>query len=174
MKKPITPIANEAELYERALKLLTQKSRSTHDLRRLLTKRCEKPTLVEMVIDKCIARGYLDDVKYAVQFARLHVERRRHGRRRIVLELRTRGVSAEDIETAVGEVFCTLDEETLVRRALENKLKIAAREWTAPKARKLYAQLIRAGFRGDLIVRELRRSRIEALKELGKSVAPDE
>ncbi|MDD5543372.1 MAG: regulatory protein RecX [Acidobacteriia bacterium] len=167
MQKPIKLLSSEAELYNCALKFLGLRARSRHDLERLLKKRCRQPDWVQAVLDKCVARGYLDDVKYAVQFARSQAERKRHGRRRVVLELKSRGIAAQDIEFAVCEVFESLDEALLVRQALESKLKKTAGEWTPRKTQRLYNQLMRAGFPGDVVIRELRRCRIETVREWG-------
>lgn len=154
------PIRTESELYERALKLLTQKSRSRWELRRLLANRCEQDRLIETVLDKCVARGYLDDVKYAVHLARYHAERKRQGRRRVILELKSRGLDPAIARQAVEEVFLSLDEQELLRQAVQMKLKRASGPWSPKKAKKLYDQLARAGFNTDLILRELRRLRV--------------
>lgn len=173
MKPARNPITDEHELYERALKLLTQKSRSRWEMHRLLAKRCEQQALINAVLDKCIAHGYLDDVKYALQLARHHVERKRQGRRRVAQELRARGLSDPVVEGAIEEVFGPVDETTLLRRALEAKLKSASRAWDAKKTKKVYDQLVRAGFNTDLILRELRRFRAPVPENMDTS-APDE
>jgi regulatory protein len=160
MKTPHPPLTNPRELYDRAIRLLTQKTRSRWELRRLLEKRCADDALVDAVLDKCVAQGYLDDVQYAIQMARTQAERKRHGRRRVAQELRARGIAADLIERTLAEVFSVIDESALLRRALEIKLKKTSGRLNGKTTKKIYDQLVRAGFNADLIFRELRRHRL--------------
>lgn len=160
MKRSRENIASPADLYDRALKLLAQKSRSRWELHRLLEKRCEDAATLQAVLDKCVAHGYLDDIKYAVQLARFRAERKKQGRRRVALELKAKGIPVEIAEHALEEVFRHIDEDELLHRALEAKLKEATHGWTAKKTKKLYDQMVRAGFNTDCILREFRRCRI--------------
>ena len=166
MKSPREPIRTETELYERALKLLMQKSRSRWELRRLLANRCDEDRWIEAVLDKCVARRYLDDVKYAVHLARYHAERKRQGRRRIILELKSRGIDPAIARQSVEEVFLSIDEKELLRQAVQKKLQQASGPWNPKKSKKLYDQLVRAGFNTDLIIRELRRLRMTISDEI--------
>lgn len=156
MRSRREPILDERQLYDRALRLLTQKSRSVAHLRRLLKKHGVDSQRVQKVIDKCIAQGYLDDVKYAVQFARSQAEKRRHGRRRVTLELRSRGIAERIIRQAIEEVFGDVDETTLMARALDARLQRVRGPWDQKKMKKLYDQLVRAGFDTETILHELK------------------
>ncbi|MBZ5535508.1 MAG: recombination regulator RecX [Acidobacteriia bacterium] len=168
MKPSRESIASEAEVYDRALRLLSQKNRSRWEMRRLLEKRCEDGTLIDFALDKCVARGYLDDIKYAVQTARRRVTVKKQGRRRVAQELKSRGIAPAIAEQALDEVFGSLDEDELLRQALEAKLKGTSGSWTRKKVKKIYDQLVRAGFNTDRILRELRRHHISP-RELGLS-----
>ncbi len=167
MKSQPKPVASENELYDRAVKLLMQKGRSRWEMRRLLEKRSPKQRWVESVLDKCVARGYLDDVKYAVQLARMHAERKRQGRRRVFQELRARGLADDLASRAVEEVCGSLDEEALLRRSLEVKLKRLRRPLNAQQKKRLYDQLMRAGFTTEQILRELKRFQISISADAG-------
>lgn len=169
MKISPEPIVHERELYDRAVKLLTQKSRSQWELRRLLRKRCEVERLIDSVLHKCVALGYLDDVKYAVHLARVSAERKHHGQRRIALELKAKGIAPEIIRAALKEVFSTTDELDLLRQALIAKMKNKPPIWDAKKAKKLHDQLMQAGFETDKILREFRRLRIATPQETTSS-----
>lgn len=161
-------IVSEVELYDRALRLLSQKNRSRWELRRLLEKRCENAALIDGVLDKCVARGYLDDIKYAAQLARRLAAGKKQGRRRLAQELKSRGIASAISEQVLEEVFGTLDEDELLRQALEVKLKGTSSSWTQKKVKKIYDQLVRAGFSTDRILREFRRHHISS-REMGLS-----
>jgi regulatory protein len=160
MKPSRACIVREAEVYDRALKLLSQKNRSRWELRRLLEKRCDSGALIDTVLDKCVARGYLDDIKYALQLARARAEGKKQGRRRVALELKSRGIASETAERALDEVFNAIDEEELLRNALETRLKGRSPSWNEKKIKRIYDQLVRAGFNTEQILREFRRHQI--------------
>lgn len=164
MKVCHEPIPNERELYERALKLLTQKSRSISSLRQLLKKRCPDDVAVESVIDKCVAHGYLDDVKYALQFARSRVERKRQGRRRIALELKARGIPERLIESTLMKVFDSIDEDQLLSRAIEAKVRHSRAPWDVRKTKRLYDQMVRAGFNTEAILKAFKRRKFVGME----------
>jgi regulatory protein len=153
-------IVNEAELYDCAIRLLAQKNRSRWELRRLLENRCEDGALIDTVLDKCVARGYLDDIKYAVQLVRRRATGKKQGRRRLAQELKSRGIAPAIAEQALDDVFSALDEEGLLRQALEAKLKGTSGSWTQKQVKKIYDQLARAGFNTEHILREFRRHHI--------------
>lgn len=160
MKPSREPILSEAELYDRALKLLSLKNRSRWELRRMLERRCEDDVLIDAILDKCVARGYLDDIKYSVQLARTRAQGKKQGRRRVALELKSRGIAPETAERALQEVFSALDEDELLRKALEARLKGVSGSWTQKKVKRIYNQLVRAGFDTEPILREFRRHEI--------------
>ena len=160
MKPSRTWIVSEIELYDRALRLLAQKNRSRWELSLLVEKRCTEKALVSSVLDKCVARGYLDDIKYAVHLARQRATGKKQGRRRVAQELKSRGIAPSIAEQALEQVFGSLDEDELLRQALGMKLKAKSGAWTRKQVKKIYDQLVRAGFNTDRILLEFRRHHI--------------
>lgn len=142
-----------------ALRLLERRRRTRFDLeRRLRDKGCE-PALIALVLDRLATVGLVDDVEYARAFLNERWGRRAAGWRRIVGELRKRGITADDIETARATFEAergAADEVTAARRAIVQ----AARRYASlePRVRhqRLYALLVRRGFDGDVIQQALR------------------
>jgi SOS response regulatory protein OraA/RecX len=165
-------------LYAAALGALTRRAYSVHDMRKWLEQRAESRGLADDVLLRLKERGYVDDARYAKQFARQRAEGRRQGRFRIARDLRARGVPDRHIEAALDEVFAETDQTALLRMRIERKLRslrgrrtVPAPVGAGPRARphkmagtvldqkqfaSLYASLLRAGFPSDLIRRELR------------------
>lgn len=143
-----------------ALRLLDRQRRTRSDLERRLRDKGHAPTLIADVLARLGAVGLVDDVEYARAFLNERWGRRSAGWRRLQAELRKRGVSPEDIETArlrFEEERGAADEVTAARRAIAQ----AARRYAALDARirrqRLFAMLIRRGFDGDVIEQALRR-----------------
>jgi len=149
----------EEELYAAALRALMRRAHSVHEMRELLERRAEETSLVRPVLDRLKQHQYLDDARYAREFARARAQSRRQGRYRIARELRARGVPDRHIEAALDEVFTETDEATLIRARLKRRLASlggAAKELDENKLASLYRSLLRAGFSSDAIRNELR------------------
>ncbi|HEV2132945.1 MAG TPA: regulatory protein RecX, partial [Terracidiphilus sp.] len=105
-------------------------------------------------------QGYLDDAKYARDYARLHASSRRQGKFRIARELRARGVPDSHIDAALESVFAETDEVSLVRERIKRKLGqlrgSAGKSIDQKKIASLYRSLIAAGFSADVIRTEIR------------------
>jgi regulatory protein len=149
-------LSTEEELYAAALRALTRRAHSIHQMREYLERRALEVSQVRPVLERLKQRQYLDDARYAREFSRGHALSRRQGRYRIARELRARGVPDRFIEAALEETFAQTDEAALVRARLQRlvgKLRIALDE---RKLASLYRSLMRAGFSADVIRSELR------------------
>ena len=108
------------------------------------------------MLERLLARGWLDDRRFALGYARYRAGRRRYGRRRIEQELRRRGLASELIAEALAEVFPDKgDERALVRQRIEKRLQREKPPHGMKLLRSLYASLLRAGFPSAIIRDEL-------------------
>lgn len=124
-------------------------------MRQKLSRRAANPRDVDSVLERLLARHWLDDSRFALGYARYR-SRRRYGRRRIEMELRRRGVAAELIAEALAEVFPEEgDERALVRQRIEKRLQREKKPYGMKLFRSLYASLLRAGFASAIILDEL-------------------
>jgi regulatory protein len=112
--------------------------------------------MVKRVIARLRESRYLDDARYAKQFARQRSEGRKQGRFRIQRELRARGVADAQIEGALTEALADTDEAAMVRKHIERKMRARSGPLDQKRIASLYASLLRAGFGGDVVRRELR------------------
>ncbi|MGH9729954.1 MAG: regulatory protein RecX [Candidatus Acidiferrales bacterium] len=133
-----------------------RRSYSVHEMRAYLACRAENENHVGEVIKKLKEFQYLDDARYARDYARIHAQHRRQGKFRIARELRGRGVQDAHIEAALEAVFAETDEATLVRARLERRLRQIKGALNEKKRASLYRNLLRAGFSADVIRTELR------------------
>jgi regulatory protein len=156
-------INSEPALYDAALRALMRRAHSVHEMKQALKRRCQDESLVRAVVERLKREGLIDDARYAKQFTRQRTEIRRQGKYRIARDLRARGVPDRHIEAALEESAGQHDERALVRARIERKLKLLRGEIDDRKLASLYRSLLRAGFSGDAIRRELKSITREAL-----------
>jgi regulatory protein len=153
-------LVDDSELYAAALRALMRRAYSIHEMKEYLGRRAENKTSVAVVIARLRELAYLDDDKYARDYARLHAQSRRQGKFRIARELRARGVPDQHIDSALDSVFAETDERSLVRTRIQRKLaQLRGRANTPVNQKKiasLYRGLIAAGFSSDVIRSEIR------------------
>ncbi|MGA9630342.1 MAG: RecX family transcriptional regulator, partial [Candidatus Acidiferrales bacterium] len=77
----------EDELYAAAVRALMRRAHSIHEMREYLARRSDNPDQISAVVAKLRERAYLDDARYALDYARSHAQSRRQGRFRIAREL---------------------------------------------------------------------------------------
>jgi regulatory protein len=133
-----------------------RRAHSIHEMHEYLGRRAEEKDHVSRVIARLREQNYLDDARYALEYARQHANARRQGRFRIARELRTRGVPDRHIEPALDSIFAEIDETTLVRARLKRHLAHSRGALDERKLASLYRSLLRAGFSADVIRAELK------------------
>jgi len=142
-------IASEEELYAYAIGALGRRMRTVAELKRLLRARVETETeygqtLLELVIRRLKDHGYLNDARYAAAYSSFRRDNEKYGRRRVISDLKTKGVHAQIIDQAVASVYDDVNEERQAREYLRRK------RTTKPKDQKqvarVFRQLMRAGF----------------------------
>src|SRR6267143_4180886 len=111
---------NESDLYQYAVGALGRRMRSVAELKRLLRARVELDTeigqtLVELVIRRLKDQGYLSDAKYAEAFSAFRRDNEKYGRRRVITDLKIKGVHGDVIEKEVDSAYEDVSEEKLAR-----------------------------------------------------------
>ena len=158
-------LENESELYQYAVGALGRRMRSVAELKRLLRRRVEGETeigqtLVELVIRRLKDQGYLSDAKYAAAYSAFRRDNEKYGRRRVVTDLKAKGVHGEVIEQAMDSTFGEVNEEKQAREYLRRK------RLQKPKDKKqtarIFRQLMRAGFGMKTIFGILKKWDVEA------------
>jgi len=149
---------------EAALNLLSYRARSEAELRRRLRRKEFPDDVVEACVADLAAKGFVDDAAFAASFVRDRVRGRPRGSRRLVQELRAKGVSAATADRAVQETLADEDvtELELARDAAEAWARRAFGDGGVARApkdpeerlaakRRLYGYLARRGFAGEAI-----------------------
>ena len=153
-------LETEAELYDYALGALGRRMRSVAELKRLMRNRVEAnteigKTLIELVTRRLKDNGYLNEAKYAAAYSAFRRDNEKFGRRRVMTDLKIKGVVGEVLEKAVDDTFSEVDEEKQAREYLRRKrVKKPADQ---KQAARVFRQLMRAGFASKTIFTILRK-----------------
>src|ERR1700674_2087623 len=158
-------VETEAELYDLALRALTRRAHSVHEMKQKLGRRSDNKLLVQVVMARLRENGLLDDARYATQFARQRTELRKQGKFRVARDLRARGVPDAHIGAALEEAAEHTDETAMVRQRIERKLRSLGGEIDDRKIASIYGSLLRAGFPADVVRRELKSLTTEDLPD---------
>jgi regulatory protein len=158
-RKPL----DEPALYEYAVGALARRMRSVAEMKRLLRPRvtsdAEGEAMVEAVVRRLKDHNYLNDSTYAATFSASRKENEKLGRRRVVTELKARGVHGEVIEKAVDAAYEGVNEENLARAFLARK---RMRKPAGPKeAARIFRAMARAGFSTGVIFGILKKWDVE-------------
>jgi regulatory protein len=147
-------VYTEGELYEYAVGALGRRMRTVAELKRLLRQRVEieteiGQTLVDLIIRRLKDQGYLNDANYAATFSSFRRDNEKFGRRRVVTDLKAKGVHGEVIDKAVDSVYDEVNDEKQARDFLARKRtkKPVDQKQTA----RVFRQLMRAGFASKTI-----------------------
>jgi len=145
---------SENELYEYAVGALGRRARSVAELKRLLRPRVEAETeygqtLVELVIRRLKDRGYLDDAQYAAAYSSFRRDNEKFGRRRVITDLKAKGVHSEVIEQAVDAVYDEVSDEKQAREYLKRRRLVKPQD--QKHTARIFRQLMRAGFASKTI-----------------------
>jgi len=138
---------------ESALRLISYRDRSVSEVRKRLLGNDFPEEIVEEVIDYLSGIELLDDAKFSRDYVKSRIASRPAGKTRLAWELRSRGIKADDLESALGDV----DEQTeyrLARDLVAHKLD-KADSFDPALRNRLAGFLGRRGFGWEVIRRVL-------------------
>lgn len=148
-KKPSDP-------FSAALRLLARRSYAVGEMRRALARKFPNQPQIDAAVARLREAGYLDDRKFARQYASFLVRTRAFGRERVRVELKSKLVDYRVIDEALDSVFDENPEALLLEQALDKKLRAIRLPLTQRKFYALAQSLARLGFRADAIMKAMR------------------
>ena len=145
------------DAYALALTLLAARELSESQLRARLIRRKFDSDDVDDAIARLRADGTLNDRRVALALARMESAIKHRGRARVMQKVRQAGIDGDIAADAVREVFEDVDENALLDRALERRLRGKSPRDLDERAR---ARVVRAlaaqGFSLERILKKLR------------------
>lgn len=157
-QRPKRLYTDENSLYEYAVGALGRRMRTVAELKRLMRQRVEKneigALLVDMVILRLKEHKYLNDTQYASAYSSFRRDNEKFGRRRVITDLKVKGVHADVIEKVVADAYSSVNEEELARAFLKRK------RYKKPEndkdAARIFRGLMRAGFGAGIAIKVLK------------------
>jgi regulatory protein len=144
------------DAYTVALTLLSARELSETQLRARLTRRKLDPDDIDTAVARLKQDGTLDDRRVARALARMESSIKHRGRSRVIQKVRQAGIDADVADEAVSEVFEDVDENALLERALERRLRgKAARDLDDRTRARIVRGLMAQGFRLEAILKKL-------------------
>ena len=134
-----------------AYRYLTIRPRSRKELADKLQDKEFTDPIIAAVLEHVTRLGYLDDGKFAAQWAASRIRSRGFGRRRLEQELRIKGISREIIKNTLNTLFEEAPEAETARKESEKKLKTLTRYEPEVRRRRLAGFLERKGFSSEII-----------------------
>jgi regulatory protein len=162
-KRPKRLYEDENSLYDYAVRSLGRRMRTVAEMKRLMRQRVPKDErghlLVEMVVLRLKEQKYLNDTNYASAYSSFRRDNEKFGRRRVITDLKVKGVHADVIEKVVDEAYAAVNEEELARAYLHRKrLKKPAND---KEAARIFRGLMRAGFGVGVAIKALKNWNVE-------------
>jgi len=152
-------VLTDVELYDYAVGSLARKMKTVAELKRLLRQRAapneDGALTIEAVIAKLKEQKYLNDSRYATLYSQYRQSNEKFGRRRVITDLKAKGVHSEVIGEAVENVYAEINEEQLARQFLGRK-RIKKPQNQRESAR-VFRMLMRAGFSAGTVFKVLKR-----------------
>lgn len=154
----------EEELYDYAVNALARRMRSVAELKRLLRVRVEADTelgdtLVELIIRRLKDQGYLNDARYASAYSSYRRDNEKFGRRRVVTDLKAKGIHSDVIDAAISTTYGEINEEKQARDYLHRKRVQKPKD--QKETARVFRHLLRAGFSSRTIFTVLKHWHID-------------
>ena len=146
-----------ADAYTAALNLLSARELSESQLRARLTRRKLDPDDINTAVARLKEDGTLSDRRVARAIARIESEIKHRGRARVIQKVRQAGIDSDTAEDAVREVFEDVDENALLERAMERRLRGKSPRELDDKGRaRVVRGLMAQGFRLEAVLKKLK------------------
>ena len=141
---------------QKAYRLLSLRPHSEKELEKKLREKGFSAAIVKETLEKLRELNYLDDASFAGQWARNLAVNKLWGNKKIVLNLREKGVAAESINRAIEQARREISEEEAVaflikKKASRKKLDIL----DLKEKKRIFQSLMGRGFPPGLILNKL-------------------
>jgi len=151
---------DSAALWEYALRVLGGRAHSTGELREKLRMKAELIADVDPTLARLREYGYLNDRRFAENFAAARLENEGLGKTRVLSDLSRRRVAPAVAQQTVGKVYEEVDEQRLAEDFVRRKFRMASKETLFQGDKEMasaYRRLVRAGFRSATVVAVLKK-----------------
>lgn len=128
--------------YARSLELIMRRIRSEKEIRDYAWRKKWEAEETARVIEKLLSKGYVNDEKFATAWVRSRAALKHISKRKLILELRQKGIASEIIEQTFEQSEDYSEQQALAELVDKKRARY-------PDRNKFTAYLMRQGFRYD-------------------------
>ncbi len=155
---PVKPVdhLDLAHALQKAYRLLSLRAHGVHEIERKLGGRGFPSSVIKEALEKLHELKYLDDGSFAFQWARNLAVNRLYGNRKIIANLKEKGLAAHLIGEALEEIRQEIPEEEAISLLIKKKItgkKIDLQDIKEKK--RIFQNLLARGFPAGLILNKL-------------------
>lgn len=159
-----------APVKAKAIRLLNHRDRSAHELRERLLEAEFEHELVDMVVERCIGNGMVDDSRFASEWVRQRHANQKKSKAVLRRELQTKGVAGAIIDEALEQISAE-DQAAILDGLVEKKARSvksvpASRAEYDKALRRILGVAARRGFPQGQSMAAARRALDERIEEL--------
>lgn len=141
---------NFLEAKKIAYNYVSYKPRTEYQVIQKLKEKKFEDEIINKTINFLKEFNLIDDEKYAKQFSKDFVQRKKIGKTKLILELQKRGINGELALKTANEIFQNIDFFMLASELCEKKLKIIKNKTPEKRKNLLIQHLQRQGFDWDI------------------------
>lgn len=148
------------QLWNYALNSLSRRAHSQSEIRRKLVARAASLSDIDPTVAKLVEYRLVDDNKFSETFASVRVDSKKHGKQRVMRDLRAKQVPERVASEAIEKTYANVDEQQLIADYLERKFRNKnLREYLKDQKNmaSAYRRLRLAGFASRLAIETLKR-----------------
>ena len=145
--------------YVIGLTLLARRELSEAQVRQRLARKGHEAEAIDAAVDRLRTERAIDDVRVAEAIAHTATAVHRRGKLRVRRQIEQAGIAPATARGAIDEVFAAIDDETLLKEALDRRLRGRERIADDAEFRRLFRYLVGQGFEPDRVVSALKKRR---------------
>ncbi|MBN1543004.1 RecX family transcriptional regulator [candidate division KSB1 bacterium] len=136
---------------EKAIRLLAVRARSRSELEERLTRAGYGSAARVWAMQELERLGLINDLEFAIQFAKTRMVTRPQGRFLMKNELARKGVPEAFIDRALYEAYRETSEQEFARQVAQKRLRILGKDDSPKTKKKIFDLLARRGFSWEII-----------------------
>jgi regulatory protein len=136
---------------QQAYRSLGYRNQTAHELRTRLARRGHTAAIIDEVLRQLEVEGYVDDRKFAHDWAQYRLQSKPVGQRRLSWELQRRGIPRALAEEVMREVYAACDEVTLAEQAARKRLGARELPHSTRDRQRFVRYLVGLGFEPDTV-----------------------
>lgn len=134
-----------------ALRYLSYRDRSKWELTQYLEKKEHSHPVIQQTLNYLTKLNYVNDQRFAMEWGRFRIEKKKFGRNRLSLELLKKGIDKETLENTVNSLYEDNPEIDIAKQCARKKFASLKGVEEEKKKRRLVQYLQRRGFTTDVI-----------------------